>query len=137
MWKHIPILLSYKYDISYMIEDILDMLIAIRTEKHGEMVIHWLPDTFRCDWKISWDETTIKINAEWGGIIGDFEAMLNKNQEIYVSIEEFGNEWKNLLGIVVNSMKKCGYKEEQIRNMDKLLTEYNEIRGSGILYKEE
>lgn len=54
MWNYISVPLSYKYDISYMIEDILLLLDALRSRENGEMTIHWLPDTFRCNWTVQW-----------------------------------------------------------------------------------
>ena len=135
MWNHIPILLSYKYDISYMLDDILNMLFMVRTNEKGKMVISWLPDTFRCDWKIQWNEKNIKIKAEWGGIIGDWENILSKNSEVCLEVKEFRREWKKLLGLVIKSLRKCDYQESQIKNMDKLLVEYNKISEEGILYQ--
>lgn len=136
MWNHIPIRLSYKYDISYMLDDILDMLLMVRTKEKGKMEIQWLPDTFRCDWKLQWNEGTIEIKSEWGGIIGDLEKILNKNSEVCLEVDEFRREWKKLLELVIRNLKKCGYLESQIRNMDKLLVECNKIGEEGILYQE-
>ena len=124
MWNYIPIRLSYKYDISYMLDDIVDMLLMIRTKEKGKMEIQWLPDTFRCDWKLQWNEGTIKIKSEWGGIIGDLEKILNKNSEVCLKVNEFRGEWKKLLELVIKNLKNSGYQENQIRNMDKLLVEY-------------
>ncbi len=137
MWNYIPIRLSYKYDISYMLDDIVDMLLMIRTKEKGKMEIQWLPDTFRCDWKLQWNEGTIKIKSEWGGIIGDLEKILNKNSEVCLKVNEFRGEWKKLLELVIKNLKNSGYQENQIRNMDKLLVEYNKINEEGILYQEK
>ena len=49
MWNHICIPLSYKYDISYMIDDILKLLLLLQEKDFGKTKIEWLPDTFRCD----------------------------------------------------------------------------------------
>jgi len=137
MWNYIPIQLSYKYDISYMLDDILDILLMLRTKEKGKMVIPWLPDTFRCDWTIQWDKGNIKIHAEWDGIIGDLENILNKNSEVCLKVNEFRGEWKKLLELIIINLKKCGYQESQIRNMDKLLIEYNKLSEEGILYQEK
>jgi hypothetical protein len=137
MWNYIPIRLSYKYDISYMLDDIVDMLLMIRTKEKGKMEIQWLPDTFRCDWKLQWNEGTIKIKSEWGGIIGDLEKILNKNSEVCLKVNEFRGEWKKLLELVIKNLKNSGYQENQIRNMDNLLVEYNKISEEGILYQEK
>ena len=60
MWNYISIPLSYKYDISYMMEDILLLLHTLQYREKGELTIHWLPDTFRCDWIVRWDPEKLR-----------------------------------------------------------------------------
>ncbi|MDE5781197.1 MAG: hypothetical protein K2I03_06930, partial [Lachnospiraceae bacterium] len=75
-WNHIAIPLSYKYDISYMIDDILMILQHIQSEKNGELLIHWLPDTFRADWRVEWSDEMISINSSWENLKGDLQKIL-------------------------------------------------------------
>jgi len=36
-----------------MLCDIIDLLNTLQRQNFGNKIIHWLPDTFRCDWEIS------------------------------------------------------------------------------------
>lgn len=134
VWNYISIPLSYKYDISYMMDDILRILDKLQSKEMGELIIHWLPDTFRCDWKIKWDLQTVHIQANWENVVGELQDLLNKKNTVTLPKESFINEWKNLLGIVVNGLKGCGYNEENISGINQLIEQYERIRGKGILY---
>lgn len=136
MWNYISIPLSYKYDISYMIDDILMLLTALKNGEKGELTIHWLPDTFRCDWTIKWNDEQLNIQSRWENTVGHLEKLLNDAPNISIQKDDFIREWKSVLGIVVIGLKKCGYDEEEIKNMKKLIDQYESIEGNGILYKE-
>lgn len=134
-WNYVSIPLSYKYDISYMIDDVLKLIYAIQNYNYGQMVIHWLPDTFRCDWSIKWDNDKVQICSKWGNTIGHLEGILNENNYISLLITEFINEWKEVLGVVIKGLKYCGYDELTINGMSELIKQYEKIKESGILYK--
>lgn len=136
IWNHINIPLSYKYDISYMIDDILKFLYCINKDETGKMTIHWLPDTFRCDWFVTWEYGQMKIESYWECTVGNLEGLLNNNSEISLSVKTFTNEWKEVLHIIITGLKKCGYEEDKIRGMKQLLKQYQTIEDAGYLYKE-
>lgn len=135
MWNHIAIPLSYKYDISYMIDDILTLLNHLSTKQDGEMVIHWLPDTFRSDWEIQWSEQVIKISSRWECTVGHLESKLNMNPEISMTVDDFVQEWKKVLGVIIEGLKTCGYSELVIADMKKLKFMYSKITDNGVLYR--
>ena len=117
MWNYISIPLSYKYDISYMMEDILRLLSALQGQKSGKMVIHWLPDTFRCDWTLYWDMGQLQIESQWECIVGDLEKLLNEKSNLILQIEDFISEWKEILHIVMEGLECCGYDKSKIEGM--------------------
>lgn len=135
-WNYISIPLSYKYDISYMMEDLLNLLHCLQSMDTGEMVIHWLPDTFRCNWSILWECGELKIQSHWECTVGHLEKLLNDNSQVLISIKDFVNEWKGILYTVIEGLESCGYSDSRIRGMRQLLEQYNSIEGKGILYKE-
>lgn len=135
VWHHIGIPLSYKYDISYMMEDLLKLLHCLQSKDNGEMVIHWLPDTFRCDWLIVWSHGQMKIKAHWECLVGNLEVLLNNNAQISIPIKDFISEWREVLNVVIKGLERCGYDECQIRGMRKLLDQFNSIKDRGILYE--
>ena len=133
-WNCISIPLSYKYDISYMMDDILNMLYSLCNKESGEMEIHWLPDTFRCDWKIQWKENEVKIYSHWECTVGYLENLLNKFSYLILSKNEFVSEWKELLHMVIKALKNCGYNEKKIKDMSRLLNIYYDIKETGKMY---
>lgn len=134
MWNYISIPLSYKYDISYMMGDILKMLNVLQSKEKGELTIHWLPDTFRCDWTIWWDTKKINIHSHWENTVGHLEMLLNEKPNISLKKDDFIKEWKSILGIVISGLEKCGYDEKDIQGMKQLVKQYKGIIGNGMLY---
>ncbi len=134
MWNYISIPLSYKYDISYMIEDIVSLLSEMQNKESGEMIIHWLPDTFRSDWVINWNEGQVEIQSQWECTVGHLEKILNENPGVMVSINSFMSEWKEVLYNVIKGLKKCGYNEIRAQNIQKLWKVYENIKESGFFY---
>ena len=135
IWNNIRIPLSYKYDVSYMIDDILLLLKKVSSEDVGSLFIQWLPDVFRCNWNISWNKSDVFIEAQWENITGSIEDLLNKYNRISMKKEDFICEWKALLNILCNRLRECGYSETTLVDMNKLIEQYNDIKDVGILYK--
>ena len=135
-WNYISIPLSYKYDISYMMEDILVLLNALQSRKNGELTIHWLPDTFRCDWTARWTIKELSIWSQWERTVGNLEILLNGSPSISLNKDDFIKEWKSILGIIINGFRKTGYDAEKIRGMKRLIEQYESIDGNGILYRD-
>jgi len=135
-WNYVSIPLSYKYDLSYMIDDILKLIHVLRNNSNGNMVIHWLPDTFRCDWSIEWNEGIMKICSRWECTVGNLESILNMRNSVSLSISDFINEWKGVLEIIVKGLENCGYDKTKINGMENLITQCENIKNFGILYLE-
>lgn len=136
VWNTIYIPLNYKYDVSYMIEDILNILKYLRKETKGEMKIDWASNTFACEWFLTWDEKMLRIEAEWRSVLGHIEELLNKSNELNIEKELFMNEWKKLLEVLLENLRQCGYSAKNLIGMDRLIEEYNFIKNYGLLYEE-
>ncbi len=134
IWRHISIPLSYKYDLSYMIDDILNLIEQLQKEMCGTKYISWLPDTFRSDWKVEWKNGKLIIYAEWYNITGGLEKILNKDNCLQMNIDDFLKEWKKILETIYYSLKQCNYTENQIYNMKRLFFQLNNIQEYGTLY---
>lgn len=134
-WNHVGIPLSYKYDISYMIDDILMSLRHIQVQKGGELLIHWLPDTFRADWKLEWSGEMIFIYANWESLKGDLQKVLVNSKKVEILKKEFISEWKMLLKILISALKKNGYDRLIKNQYNELVKSFNDIKEYGILYR--
>lgn len=135
MWHHLCIPLSYKYDVSCMMEDILKMLYKIRTNLIGELPIIWSSDAFASKWIIKWNEKDIFITSEWENVVGQVQKLLNSKNEIIIEKKSFMSEWKKILDNVLIALKKCGY-DEKLQGMSTLIREFDEIIDYGVLYQE-
>ncbi len=135
-WNHISIPLSYKYDIGYMLDDLLYLLKCIRQVDTGEVTIHWLPDTFRCDWHITWNHGQMEIQSCWECTVGHLENLLNDNSRISIPVPHFVSEWKAVFCNVADGLKKSGYDENRIRGMRQLSEQLSLMGHKGILYRE-
>lgn len=135
VWNNICISLSYKYDLSYMIDDILNIITLIQSQDQGRQIIHWLPDTFRCDWNIEWQDGKVKIESFWECTTGHLESMLNMCNTVSLLTFEFISEWKGIFKIIIDALDSCGYKEDQIHNLNRLKEIYKSIEGKGYLYQ--
>ena len=136
VWNYISIPLSYKYDISYMIEDILQLLYELQNKEKGELRINWLPDTFRCNWLIMWGAENMEIQSQWECTVGHLENILNQKSYISLSKTAFISEWKRVLGVVITGLESCGYSENKVRHMNQLIKQYKSISEEGYLYRE-
>ena len=87
-----------------MIDDILMILQHLQSEEKGELLIHWLPDTFRADWKLEWSGEMISINANWESLKGDLQEVLVNSKKVEVLKSEFMNEWKIRNEIVMKTL---------------------------------
>ncbi|KAB1438069.1 hypothetical protein [Candidatus Galacturonibacter soehngenii] len=136
VWNNIYIPLCYKYDISYMINDVIDMLKVLREKQEGKIVIHWLPDTFRSDWTIVWKDDTVDITSFWGNTVGNVSEMLNCQAIVSMNKIDFINEWKQLIYNILEGLNKCKYNENNLPDIRGLIDEYSLISGKGILYEQ-
>lgn len=134
MWNHIAVPLSYKYDIGYMIEDIISLLRKIELEEECFFEISWLPDTFRCDWMIHKKKDSLTIQAVWESVTGKLEFLLNKCNTIEIKADDFISEWKMVLEKIIQGLEQSGYTGEKLRGMESLVDCYDSIKTYGKLY---
>ena len=135
VWNHISIPISYKYDISYMLNDILMLIDTMQKVDIGKMTIQWLPDTFRCNWVVEWKYDEVQIDSQWKCTVGHLESILNKKNNISLSKMDFVSEWKEVLGVVIRGLKHCGYDNTRIKGMNELIEQYEKIKEPGVFYK--
>ena len=99
------------------------------------MNVQWLPDTFRCNWSISWNTGIVDIDVKWECVMGHLEELLKKHNSVVLPLESFVNEWRGVLHNVIIGLENAGYNENSLYDMEKLIKQYNQICGQGILYE--
>ena len=103
-WNGIPVLLSYKYDICILIDDILPMLESLQSNMSGQYSICFPSNSFRVDWEFEWQNGFLKIDSFWHEIKGD-KAQLNKHAGLKIELSSFLTEWEPLLQKIISSLE--------------------------------
>lgn len=135
IWNSIHVPLSYKYDISIMLVDILRMIEHINSRITGDLKISWASNTFKCEWNILWDEKKLIISSKWENIIGNIEKVLSESGDIMTTRKEFLAEWKKVIDNIIVGLDHCGYSNHLPKEMEKLKRTYNLIEEFDVLYQ--
>lgn len=132
-WNHICIPLSYKYDISIILDDIIFMIEELSKATDGHLEIDWPSNTFSAKWRISWVNENIKIISEWYCIVGNIENELNKVNNINIKKSKFLAEWKKLIEKIIEVTNETNYPDK-----DNILFDLYRVNGLidqyGVLY---
>lgn len=115
IWNHIFIPVSYKYDISFMVNDIIYIVNFIKSGG-GSLELHWASDTFASIWKIECDSQIVKIESKWNSVGGILENILNENSSLQVETNVFVDRWKALLLFVKTKLEKAGYNASNLND---------------------
>lgn len=134
VWHHSYIALSYKYDISVIIVDLVSLLSSILESETGQRTIQWSSNTFCARWVVQWRADELSIDADWLSVVGASEQTLNATGQVKLSPRQFVAEWKQLLCRVVAALEASGYQSREIEGLDELKQVYEKIQGTGILY---
>jgi hypothetical protein len=134
-WIYIPV--TYKYDVSFMVDDIIELIDAMSSSSIGRRVIHWPSNTFAATWNIEWSDEIATIDAQWHSVIGDTESMLALRPKIVMPAAEFICEWKRLLETVAMALTNAGYSSEHLAGLRQLKGLIAKLHRDGILYRSE
>ncbi len=121
-WNGICVPIGYKYDLSYMIDDILIILDDLFSKSYGKRMVAWLPDTFRSNWNIFWNKEDVAVDASWWTVVGNegVEIKLNQNRRVLMGRKQFVAEWQKLLAVVVSIIKDDGSCKVKREELDRL-----------------
>ena len=132
-WNYVYVPLSYKYDLSLMIDDVIGLIETIAGNARGTTSIHWPSNTFAATWTLAWNDEHLTIDAEWRSVSGNVEQLLSARPHIVLRTGEFLAEWKRPLDIILKALSAAGYNEG-LRGMARLRRVVEVIPGSGLLY---
>jgi len=135
VWNNCFVALSYKYDVSAILGDVIGLLEAITEQASGDMEIHWPSNTFSARWMIEWFDRTTRIESEWIRVVGVPETVLNESRSVTMAKEDFVAEWREMMLRVVSALRCSGYTEENFSAMRPLVRTVERIPFSGILYR--
>ena len=133
-WKNTCIPLSYKYDMSVMMADVLVMLWSITSAPVGRWAVTWPSSTFMATWEVEWAGGLVSITSNWQRVAGDVESVLNAKPVVSAAVDEFVAEWRRPLEIVETGLRRAGYTEDALPDLALLRRVLSRLPRLGVLY---
>ena len=119
-WGEANIPLSYRYDISTIIDDIIQMVFILRNNESGKWSVDWSSDTFAANWEFEWSEESLEIVAQWRE---EFNASdyLKEHNALRTEKERFLYEWGKITDMLLRNLTECGYNSDNLVDMGMLI----------------
>ncbi len=117
-WGYIFIPLSYKYDISLMVNDLIKVYTFIKDENVHSYEMHWASNTFASLWHLTKEFGKVKIIAKWTTVLGELEDLLNANNEIIVEPIELTSSVEKMIRFLKKSLFFAGYSASDLTDFD-------------------
>lgn len=134
-WVYVP--LTYKYDISMMAEDLVNLIDLMLSNECGKQTIHWPSNTFAATWRVEWSNEVATVSADWDCVLGETEPILKNRPTIVLQTVEFVAEWKRPLEVVADALTAAGYTPQQLVGMRRLRDLVEKIDHCGTLYRDQ
>jgi hypothetical protein len=119
-WNGLTLPLSYKYDISVMLEDIIEMVLAVRKTESGMFQVDWPSSGFPFHWAIKWNASEVEVHAQPRHEPGAVDLV--GREGVRVDRGSFLGAWRALLGTVLSCLEGAGYNNLQIGGWSRLRT---------------
>ncbi|MBL8922311.1 MAG: hypothetical protein JNJ54_25900 [Myxococcaceae bacterium] len=108
-WDAVPMVLSYKDTLSFLVEDLIGLLERLASTSAGELTIAWPSNGFRSDWSVTWHSGRLVITATWHDLAHGIERLEPATlQEL--SIADFTAEWQRPLKHILAALEAAGYR---------------------------
>lgn len=119
-WGDVRIPLSYRYDISTMVDDLIQMIFVLKSKDDGEWFVDWSSNTFAVNWTLKWSEDDLEILAQWRDEFhaGDY---LKENNVLNIEKKKFFLEWKKIIDVLLSNLIECGYNCDNLIDMGNLV----------------
>lgn len=135
VWNHVCVPISYKYDVSVLIDDLFEMVEFLLAGSNGDKGVSFPSDTFRVKWNLSVTHNVLRVDSKWLSTVGGTEELLNRNSEITMPVGDFLSEWKSLFAMLLDCLSRAGYEpgySDETRTLQRL---ERSIPGTGRLYQ--
>lgn len=134
-WNRIPVQIGYKYHFSMLIDELLPLLSTLLCTEQGSYQASWDDSSFDGYWYLDWDEHQMTIEAEWFGVAGNYQALLNSRDKLRISKDAFLREWKGLLRKLIEAINLTGVQIEAQEEFETLCRIEAAIPAFGKLYQ--
>ena len=136
-WEGNRIPLCYKYDISVIITELIEMLEHVTQKAEGSYCAIWSSDTFRGKWELTWASHMVSVEATWDELSGGLLESLNRSiRNLKLPIHNFISEWRRPLAQVYEALTAAGYIQDQLEDLGRLERLIDCIPSEGLLYRD-
>jgi len=119
-WGDERIKLSYRYDISTIIDDMLLMVFNLYKYRYGEWAVDWQSNTFAATWRFKWDEEKMEVEAAWREEFQASEYLLT-HPKLITERDLFLIEWEKITNMLLINLASCGYNRENLTDLGLLI----------------
>jgi len=119
-WGDERIKLSYRYDLSSIIDEMLQMVFTLYKYRYGEWAVDWPSNTFAANWHFRWDERSMQVEAVWRE---EFQASdyLKSHPKLITERDLFLIEWEKVTDVLLNNLAACGYNRDNLADLGLLI----------------
>jgi hypothetical protein len=121
-WGKSEVPISYKYDLSVILEDVVDMLEWCKQPSTPSLDIDFGSDTFGAEWRLERRADSLSITATWRSVSGGHEDELNQLGPTIVSCARFVEEWIGLLGVALVAVEGLGLRIHEQSLLERVRT---------------
>ncbi len=105
-WGGVSFALNYKYDVSLMIQDLLELSVAISLNQKGKQGISFVTTGFPYHWDVEWGNAHIRIRA----FANDPSSTNAKSIDVIeTSIDYFLDLWRPMFQLIHAAAVQSGY----------------------------
>ena len=126
-WENEEISLSYRYDISIIIDELVNMMLVLCLNDSGQLCVVWSSDTFFGEWELTWSGQSLEICANWFEWFHASEY-LTKHNRLEIDKIEYLIEWQHITDKLLQELAACGYNYDNLDDWQ-LLFEANAMVG--------
>lgn len=120
VWNGIYIPLSYKYDLSVIYDDVIEMIETLVESSEGDLTVCWPSSSFDAEWNLKWADGSVEIKAEWRRLLGSTERLLRDSGPVVIEIGRFVAEWRSLLMRLYEALDQAGVSQRLTDGMARL-----------------
>ncbi|WP_208178664.1 hypothetical protein [Hymenobacter negativus] len=125
-WNGVPVPLSYKYDLSIVVHNVVGLVRQLRTVTQGSFSICWPSNTFHASWLVEMAAGRVRVTASWHSVSaqdGPLEEALNAVPVVEAEQAAFMAQWVALLRLAHQYLIATGYTLEELEDYGPLLAE--------------
>jgi len=118
-WGEAKIVLSYRYDIATIIEDLLEMVSALTASRKGQWQVDWPSNTFAGNWSLEWEGDILRVTTRWREEFYASQYLIDHSR-LEVSKQAYLHDWGKVLKATLAGLLECGYSEENLADFEAL-----------------